>query len=44
MENNIKNDDEELFLTSLNIFLEKENGIKETKLFTELQKSSSCII
>lgn len=38
MENNIKNDDEELFLTSLNIFLEKENGIKETKLFTELQK------
>lgn len=30
MKNNIKNNDEE--------FLEKENGIKETKLFTELQK------
>ena len=35
MENNIK---KELFFISLNNFLEKENSIKETKIFTELKK------
>lgn len=38
MGSNIKNDDKELFFASLNDFLKKENGIKGTKIFTELRK------
>lgn len=38
MENNIKDNDKELFFTALNNFLEKENGIKGTKIFTKLRK------
>lgn len=38
MESNIKNNDKELFFESLNDFLKEENGIKGTKIFTELRK------
>lgn len=38
MENNVKDNDKELFFTALNNFLEEENGIKGTKIFTELRK------
>lgn len=38
MGSNIKNDDKELFFASLNDFLKEENGIKGTKIFTELRK------
>lgn len=38
MENKVKYNDKELFFTALNNFLEKENGIKGTKIFIELRK------
>lgn len=38
MENKVKYNDKELFFTALNNFLKEENGIKGTKIFTELRK------
>lgn len=38
MENNFKDNNKELFFTALNNFLKEENGIKGTKIFTELRK------